>query len=227
MRRSMKPNPPEPPPTPAAAPEAADPAVPPPPAPDDDTVVHEVASEARAAIAPVGSAMRADVGSFAVFLRSIQSGYLLGGLGLLAATGVVGVLVTLLGGFSDWFMHAAMYVVLLAFALLYVRAHLRGYRVMRGLWALLGLTLIAFFIWILIDLVPARLDVLSGRPRPGGLTGPEVALRPAAGGLWAPIAMLGLVGLWLVTHWLVLARYRVHRRGLGAGPSIGDGPHPA
>lgn len=221
MRRSMKPAPPDPAIPPSGAPEADVPRAP----GEEETVAHEVASEARAAIAPVGSAMKADVGSLAAFLRSIQSGYLLGGLGLLAATGVVGVLVTLLGGFSDWFMHAAMYVVLIAFALLYVRAHLRGYRVMRGLWALCCLALIGFFIWILVDLVPARLDVLSGRPRPGGLTGPEVALRPAADGLWAPIAMLGLVGLWLVTHWLILARYRIHRSG--PGPTEGDGSHPA
>lgn len=178
---------------------------------EPETVAAEVASDVRAAIAPVRSAMKADVGSLAVFLRSIQSGYLLAGLGLLAVTGIVGVIVTLLYGFSDWFMHLAMYVVLLSFALLYVRAHQRNYRVMRAIWAVFALALIVFFAWILIDLVPQRLDVLSGRPRPGGFTGPEVALRPHAGGLWAPIVMLGLVALWLASHWLVLSRYRALR----------------
>ena len=196
--------PPEP--APAPVPEPA-----PAPVPEPENVVAEVASDVRAAIAPVGSAMKADVGNLADFLRGIQSGYLLAGLGLLAATALVGVLVTLFSGFSDWFMHLAMYLVLISFALLYVRAHQRNYRIMRAIWAVLGLGLIAFFAWILIDLVPARLDVLSGRPRPGGLTGPEVALRPHAGALWVPALMLCLVGLWLLSHWLVLARFRKPR----------------
>lgn len=178
------------------------------PEPEPETVAAEVASDVRAAISPVRSAVQADVGSFRAFLGSIQSGYLLAGLFLLAATAAAGVLITLLTGFSDWYMHAAMYLVLMSFALLYVRAHQRGFRIMRAIWALGGLALIAFFVWILIDLVPARLDVLSGRPRPGGLTGPEVALRPRADGLWVVVVMLGLVGLWLASHWLVLARYR-------------------
>jgi len=190
---------------------------------ESETVAAEVASDVRAAIAPVRSAMKADVGSLGTFLRSIQSGYLLAGLGLLAATGVVGVLVTLLTGFSDWFMHLAMYGVLLSFALLYVRAHQRNYPVMRAIWAILALALIVFFIWILIDLVPSRLDVLSGRPRPGGFTGLEMAQRPQAGGLWAPIVMLSLTVVWLTSHWLFLSRYRALRARTDAVASDGAG----
>jgi len=190
--------------------------------PESETVAAEVASDVRAAIAPVRSALKADVGSLPKFLRSIQSGYILAGLGLLAATGVGGVAVTLLYGFSDWFMHLAMYGVLLSFTLLYVRAHQRHYRVMRAIWAVFALALIVFFAWILIDLVPARLDVLSGRPRPGGFTGPEVALRPPAGALWAPIVLLCLTALWLSSHWLVLSRYRAARTR-GDTPLEADG----
>lgn len=191
--------------------------------PEPETVAAEVASDVRAAIAPVRSAMKADVGSLGVFLRSIQSGYLLAGLALLATAGIVGVVVTLLYGFSDWFMHLAMYVVLLSFTLLYVRAHQRNYRIMRAIWAVFALALIVFFAWILIDLVPQRLDVLSGRPRPGGFTGPEVALRPHAGGLWAPIVLLCLTALWLSSHWLVLSRYRAMRARTD-NTLRGDGP---
>ena len=178
---------------------------------ESETVAAEVASDVRAAIAPVGSALKADVGSLTTFLRSIQSGYLLAGLGLLAATAVVGVLVTLVHGFSDWFMHLAMYIVLLSFALLYVRAHQKGYRVVRAIWAVLGLTLTVYFIYILLDLMPQRLDVMSNQPRPGGFTGIGVDLREAAPGLWAPVIMLGATALWLVSHWLVLSRYRAPR----------------
>jgi len=198
----------------------ADP-IPAPPADESEqeTVAAEVASDVRAAIGPVGSALKADVGSFTRFLRGIHSGYLLAGLALLAATAAVGVIVTLLHGFSDWFMHLAMYVVMLAFALLYVRAYQHNYRIMQAIWAIVGLALIGFFVWILLDLIPARLDLLSGRPRAGGFTGPEVALRARAPGLWAPIAMLVLTGLWLLSHWLVLSRYRVAR----ARPASADG----
>lgn len=180
------------------------------PAPEaeSETVAAEVASDVRAAIAPVRSAVKSDVGRVAAFFRGIHSGYLLAGLGLLGLTAFVGVLVVLLADFSDWYMHLAMYVVLGAFVLLYVRAHQRNFRIMRAIWAVLALALIAFFAWILVDLVPARLDVLSQRARPGGLVGPEVALRPRAGGLWAPFVMLSLVGLWLASHWLVVARFR-------------------
>ncbi len=183
----------------------------PPAADESETVVAEVASDVRAAIAPVGSAMKADVGSIATFLRSIQSGYLLAGLGLLAATGVVGVLVTLVHGFSDWFMHLAMYFVLLAFALLYVRAHQKGYRIVRAIWAVLAVTLTVYFIYILLDLMPQRLDVMSNRTRPGGFTGIGVDLREPAPGLWAPVIMLAATVLWLLSHWLFLSRYRAPR----------------
>lgn len=206
-----------PPTSPPAAP-APDAATTPEPESESETVAAEVASDVRAAIAPVRSAVKADVGRLAAFFRGIHSGYLLSGLGLLAVTAVLGVLVVLLADFSDWYMHLAMYVVVGAFVLLYVRAHLRNFRIMRAIWALLALALIAFFAWILVDLVPARLDVLSGRPRPGGLVGPEVALRPRAGGLWIPFTLLCLVGLWLVSHWLIVARYRTGTTG-GRRPS--------
>ncbi|MBL8784561.1 MAG: hypothetical protein JNJ59_06655 [Deltaproteobacteria bacterium] len=171
-------------------------------------LVAEVASDVRRAIAPVRTAVRSDVGRFAAFLRGIQSGYLIFGLLLLLGAGIAGVLVTLLGGFSDWYMHLAMYVVLMAFVLLYVRAHQRRYRIVGAIWALLGLVLIGYFAWILIDLVPPRLDVLSGRPRPEGFTGPAVVLRPEASLLWLPIAMLIAVGTWLFLHWVYVGRFR-------------------
>lgn len=192
---------------PTTAPAIGDASSPAPEA-ESETVAAEVASDVRAAIAPVRSAVRSDVGRAAAFFRGIHSGYLLAGLGLLGLTALVGVLVVLLSDFSDWYMHLAMYVVLGAFVLLYVRAHQRNFRIMRAIWAVLALALIAFFAWILVDLVPARLDVLSQRARPDGLVGPEVALRPRAGALWVPGIMLGLVGLWLASHWLVVARFR-------------------
>ncbi|MFO0751227.1 MAG: hypothetical protein U1F43_36995 [Myxococcota bacterium] len=173
-----------------------------------ETVMAELASDVVAPVAPVSSAVRADVKGLAAFLRGIHSGYLLVGIGLYVLTAVAGTIVVVTRGFSDWYMHLAMQVILFAFVLLYVRAHQLGRKVVRGIYAVLTLALLGFYAWILVDLVPQRLDVLSGRPRPDGLTGPEVVMRPSAEALYLVVAGLGVVIVWLVAHWLVLGRFR-------------------
>lgn len=173
-----------------------------------DTALSELASDVVAPVAPVSSALRADVSRLKAFLRSIHSGYLLVGIGLYVATAAIDAVVVVTRGFSDWYMHVAMTVVLFAFVLLYVRAHQLGRRIARSLYATLTLALLGFYAWILVDLVPARLDVLSHRPRPDGLTGPEVVTRPTAEALYIVVVGLGLTFLWLVAHWLVLGRFK-------------------
>jgi len=178
---------------------------------DDEGALAELASDVAAPVAPVGAAVRADVDRFRTFLRSIQSGYLLTGLALFVATGVFGVIVVVSRGFSDWYMHLAMLVILGAFILLYVRAHQLGRRIARGIYAVITLALLVFYAWILADLVPPRLDVLSDRLRPDGLRGPEVVLRPEAGLLYAVVAGLGVVVAWLALHWVVIGRAQERR----------------
>jgi hypothetical protein len=107
-------------------------------------------------------------------------------------------------------MHLAMYVVLLAVTLLYVRAHQRRRRIRQALYAFGALLLIAFFAWILADLVPERLDVLSARARPDGVVAPQVVTRAEAPLLWLVFGMLAVTWLWLLFHWLVVSRHRSH-----------------
>jgi hypothetical protein len=165
------------------------------------------------AVAPVSSKVRSDVDRFGAFMRQIRTGYLKVGLLLMLATGLTGTLVVFTGAFSDWYMHLAMYLVLTTFGLLYIRAHLRRFRILEVFWFVLFAAMLAGFSWILIDLVPARLDVLSDRLRPDGLVGPEVGLRPAAPLLWLPVALLWAQLLWLVLHKALVApaARRAHR----------------
>ena len=62
----------------------------------------------------------------------------------------------LISDLSDWYMHAAMYAVILSFLVIYVKAHRLGKRVSRAFYALVTLGLIAFFAWVLDDMVPVR-----------------------------------------------------------------------
>lgn len=165
------------------------------------------------AVAPVSSKVRSDVDRFGAFMRQIRTGYLKVGLLLMLATGLAGTLVALTGSFSDWYMHLAMYLVLTIFGLLYIRAHLRRFRILEVFWFILFGALLGGFSWILIDLVPARLDVLSDRLRPDGLIGPEVGLRPEAPLLWLPVVLLWAQVLWLVLHKALVApaARRAHR----------------
>ncbi len=176
--------------------------------PADEGALAELASDVVSPVVPVGSAVRADVNRLKTFLRSIQSGYLLAGLGVYVLTAAVAMIVVATRQFSDWYMHLAMLVILGAFVLLYVRAHQLGRRVVRGIYAVLTLALLAFYAWILVDLVPPRLDVLSDRLRADGLRGPEVVLRPAADELWVVVVGFVVIVVWLAAHWLVLGRYQ-------------------
>lgn len=165
------------------------------------------------AVAPVSSKVRSDVDRFGAFMRQIRTGYLKVGLLLMLATTLSGTLVAVTGAFSDWYMHLSMYLVLTTFGLLYIRAHLRRFRILEVFWFILFSALLGGFSWILIDLEPARLDVLSDRLRPDGLIGPEVGLRPAAPLLWLPVALLWAQILWLVLHLTLVApaARRAHR----------------
>lgn len=163
------------------------------------------ADELDLAVHPVSAKVRSDVGRLHVFLQQIRTGYLKTGVLLLVLVTLAGTAIPILSDFSDWYMHLAMYLVLTSFGLLYMRAHLRRFRFLEVLWTLLFGALLAYFSWVLIDLVPARLDVLSDRIRPDGLIGPEVALRPDAPLLWVPVVLLWIELAWLLTHALLVA----------------------
>ena len=119
-----------------------------------------------------------------------------------AGVAVVMVGVPPLGTLPDWYMHAAMYVVMFSFLILYVKAHLMGKRVTRAVMALLTLAQLAFFAWILFDRIPARTLVLVEEGVPRAVDRPTFTLLALPG--WLLIASAAT----LLLHWLILARFR-------------------
>lgn len=107
-------------------------------------------------------------------------------------TAVVGVGITVSVGLEDWYMHAAMYTVLLSFLFIYTNSHHRLHRLARGLYAVVSLTLLLVYAWVLHDLVPAR-TVLSS----DGLV-----MRPDLPALDVPAILLLLVAVGLLVHWV-------------------------
>ncbi|MGB0589017.1 MAG: hypothetical protein ACPGU1_04975 [Myxococcota bacterium] len=132
---------------------------------------------------------------------AIRSPALAAVVGFYLVTASVGVAATAVEGIHDWFMHLAMYVVVLSFLILYVKAHLLRERVARALYAVATAGFMAFFAWVLNDLVPARLVIVDA----------ETMDRPVAQLLQVPSVMLLVAAFGLLLHWLVLARYDARR----------------
>ncbi|MGM0574715.1 MAG: hypothetical protein ACQEXJ_07420 [Myxococcota bacterium] len=146
--------------------------------------------------------VREEVGEVAGLFAAVHKQFLGWTLFFYVLTGVTGTLVALFRGLPDWYMHAAMYVVVLAFLVIYVKAYLNRARIARAVYALVTAGLMGFFAWVNLDLVDARLLVVGG----------EVVRRGAVPLLRLPAVMLVVSAVGLVSHWLVLARYR-ERRG--------------
>jgi len=132
---------------------------------------------------------------------AIRSPALAAVVGFYLVTASVGVAATAVEGIHDWFMHLAMYVVVLSFLILYVKSHLMRKRVACALYALVTTGFMAFFAWVLNDLVPSRLVIVDS----------ETIERPTAQLLQVPSVMLIVAGLGLLLHWLILARYDQRR----------------
>ncbi|TNF25600.1 MAG: hypothetical protein EP329_22810 [Deltaproteobacteria bacterium] len=154
--------------------------------------------------------VRSDVDRISQFFHSIHSRYVWAGIVLLLVTALVGTIVAVTTPMRDWYMHTAMYAVLFTFVMFYLRAHQLHRRLARAVYALIAVALTGFFMWVLLDLVAPRLEVVEGEILRGTgetVIGPIVAERPEAGGLIVAVVLLGLVGLWLLFHWLVVTRY--------------------
>lgn len=134
----------------------------------------------------------------AAFWSSIHSRVLALALALYVATALTGVGVAVTQGIHDWFMHLAMYVVILSFLVIYVKQHLMFRRLPRAFYAVSTTALMAFFAWVLMDLVGARQIAHGG----------QAVLRPAVPLLRVPAFMLLGSAATLLLHWLVLSRMR-------------------
>jgi hypothetical protein len=131
------------------------------------------------------------------FVRSIHSRYLIALLSLYGLTAAGGTLIVAMNPFRDWYMFLAMYLVIFAFLLLYVKAHYRGRPVVKAITLLFTLALIGFWCGMLHDRIPAQRVWF----------GTEVIARDALPILWAPIGGLLGVALLLVAHWAVIGRH--------------------
>ncbi len=142
--------------------------------------------------------VREEASRVAAFIGGIHSRVLAATLALYLLTAVAGVTVVVISDLSDWYMHAAMYAVILSFLVIYVKAHRLGKRVSRAFYALVTLGLIAFFAWVLDDMVPARALVENSQR----LDRPELPI------LHLPAVLLLTTGAALLVHWVVIARLR-------------------
>ncbi|MDP6946079.1 MAG: hypothetical protein QF464_18160, partial [Myxococcota bacterium] len=145
--------------------------------------------------------VREEAKGIARTVGAIRSRALTATVALYVLTASVGVATTAVEELHDWFMHLAMYVVILSFLFIYVKSHLLQRAVPRAFYAVLTVALMAFFAWVLEDLVPARLIVVDG----------QTIERPVAPMLRLPAVMLLIAAFGLMLHWLVLTRHD-HRR---------------
>ena len=166
---------------------------PPSPSPDHQEPHHDPIDEAREIVDDAVGRVR-DLGAL---LGAIHSRYLLGLLLIYAATATTGTAIVLLHPFRDWFMFLAMWLVILAFLLLYVKGHYRRTTVTKIASLITALLLMGFWAAVLYDRIPARRVWL----------GNAVVLQPDLPVLWAPIAGLGLVALGLLLHWGLIGRH--------------------
>ena len=132
-------------------------------------------------------------------VRSVRSRPLILVLAIYLAAVVGGLVIAVSGGLSDWFMHVGMYLVIFAFLLLYLKAHMKRARVAKFLFGLVTVCLLAFFAWVLFDLRAPR-QVVSD----AGLV-----LRDALPGFGVIGVLLGMSGAGLIIHGLMPARQRV------------------
>ena len=154
---------------------------------------HDPIDEARDIVDDAVGRVR-DLGAL---LGSIHSRYLLGVLLIYAATAALGTAIVVIHPFRDWFMFLAMWLVILAFLLLYVKGHYRRTPVAKIASLFTSLLLMVFWGAVLYDRIPGRRVWI----------GNEVVTQPDLPILWAPIAGLAVVALGLLVHWTVIGRH--------------------
>ena len=130
-------------------------------------------------------------------LRQVHSRYLIGLLLAYFLAAGVGMLVIIVARVRDWYAFAAMFLIVLAYVALYIRAHQRRRRILRALTLAFVELLLWFWIFVLIDRIPARRVFVDE----------QVSLRPELPMLWVPVVLLGLVAVGLLGHWLYVGRY--------------------
>ncbi len=136
--------------------------------------------------------------SLARTFRSIHSRYLTAMLLLLGLAAVGAVSMLLYEHERDWPFFGAMYLVIFAYVMAYIRAH-DARRILATFMALLSsVALLSFFAFILFDRIPERTIWLDD----------ALAKRRELELLWGPVALHGVVVFMLLLHWVWVGRFR-------------------
>lgn len=116
-------------------------------------------------------------------------------LSYLVAMGV-GTLTVLINPVRDWLLFGGMFLVILAYIILYLKSHQKKRTVLRLLSLVISEILIAFWVFILVDRIPERMVFIEG----------EIQIRPALTLLWVPVVLLCIVAIGMVVHWAYVGR---------------------
>ena len=151
----------------------------------------------------------AEANELADNIRATRSRTLSVTIALYLAAAVSGLWFVIEADLSDWYMHAGMFIAILSFLGIYVKAHVTDRRFSKGFYLVTTILLLLFFAFVLFDLAPARL-VLSPEGFPvereaiDGLTIPAVLLLATAGGLvfHAGISTVSPTGTSHQDHWV-------------------------
>ena len=120
--------------------------------------------------------------------------------GSIAGFSIVLVGIEPVGALPDWHMHGAMYIAVISFLMLYIKAHRGGRLFGSFMFAFLSAALCVFFAWILFDRIPERTLIFVEDDVP------RAALRPTFRALAVPAWLLLCGAAGLCFHVLVPGR---------------------
>ena len=124
-------------------------------------------------------------------LKQIHSRYMWTLIGCYLTGAFLAVGVALFAEVRDWYLFAGMELVIFAYLILYIKAHMQGRRVLRFMSLIMVTGLLSFWTFILVDRIPARPVYVEN----------TVIERAELAPLWGSVVLFGLVCLGLVVHW--------------------------
>jgi hypothetical protein len=130
-------------------------------------------------------------------LRRVHSRYLWAVLVMFTIASAIGTAAVFMNPVRDWMLFLAMYLVIFAYMITYIKAHQQRRRARR--FAALAATeaLLTFWCFILTDRIPGRLVFHDG----------QVQDRAEMPMLWGSVACMTVVGALLIVHWAWIGRF--------------------
>lgn len=129
-------------------------------------------------------------------LRRIHSRYLWALLVTYCVAAGIGIGSVLMFAVRDWLLFVGMYLVVFAYMIAYIKAHQRKRRLLRIFGLMTTEVLLGFWIFILVDRIPARKVFVDG----------QIQVRGEMSWLWGSAVLLILVAIGLVVHWAWVGR---------------------